>query len=370
MAVSCTDAGADAALEPGCDLRDDVGIGDMGAGHRDHVEKAVADCVPRGRDVGDAGGMEHRQADFALEGADLREPGRDGRCHAGHVVGRERRFSVHAPVDRVEKIDVAGVLEHPRDRDGVLEGEAGRIGFVDHVAEAYDEHVSDLPPDLLEHHQPQAAAVLKRAPERIRAPVRLRRQELADEMPAAKHLDAVEPALATALGCRAVRLHHACDVVLVHLLRKAAVQRLADGGGADRRQPVRGIGLTAAAQMRNLAHERRPMGVDALRELLEVWNNLVDADVELPENVRRVGRDVRGAPEHRERDPALGLLLVIELVALLRKTVDLQPGRMARAHNPIFQYQILDLKGLQQGVLAQRGFSLRKRSHRTSDCVN
>ena len=119
LAVSCADAGADAALEPGCDLRDDVGIGDMGAGHRDHVEKAVADCVPRGRDVGDAGGVEHRQADFALEGADLREPGRDGRCHAGHVVGRERRFSVHAPVDRVEKIDVAGVLEHPRDRDGV-----------------------------------------------------------------------------------------------------------------------------------------------------------------------------------------------------------------------------------------------------------
>jgi hypothetical protein len=75
-------------------------------------------------------------------------------------------------------------------------------------------------------------------------------------------------------------------------------------------------------------------------------------------------------PEHRERDPALGLLLVIELVALLRKTVDLQPGRMARAHNPIFQYQILDVKGLQQGVLAQRDFSLRKRSHRTSDCVN
>ena len=52
--------------------------------------------------------------------------------------------------------------------------------------------------------------------------------------------------------------------------------------------------------------------------------------------------------------PALGLLLVIELVALLRHAVDLEPGRMARAHNPIFQYQILDLEGLQQGVLAQR----------------
>ena len=34
-----------------------------------------------------------------------------------------------------------------------------------------------------------------------------------------------------------------------------------------------------AAQMRDLAHERSPVGVYALRELLEVWNNLIDADV-------------------------------------------------------------------------------------------
>ena len=119
LAVSRTDAGTDAALKSGCDLRDDVGIGDMGAGHCDHVEKAIADSVPCGRDVGNAGSMEHRQADLALKGADLHKPGRDGRGHARHVVGRERRFSVHAPVDRVEEIDLAGALEHPRDSDRV-----------------------------------------------------------------------------------------------------------------------------------------------------------------------------------------------------------------------------------------------------------
>ena len=43
-----------------------------------------------------------------------------------------------------------GPLSNIRAIATVLKGEAGRIGFVDHVAEAYDEGVSDLPPDLLE----------------------------------------------------------------------------------------------------------------------------------------------------------------------------------------------------------------------------
>ena len=55
----------------------------MGAGHRDHVEKALADGVPRGRDVGDARGVEHRQLDLALEGADLRSQGAMGEAMPG-----------------------------------------------------------------------------------------------------------------------------------------------------------------------------------------------------------------------------------------------------------------------------------------------
>ena len=125
--------------------------------------------------------------------------------------------------------------------------------------------VADLPPDFLEHHQPETAAVLTRAAELVGAAVRVGRQELADQMAAGQHLDAVEPALRQR-GRRAVSLDHAGDVVLVHLLGKAAVQRLADRRRRDGRQPVRGIGLAAPAQMRDLAHERGAMGVDALGE--------------------------------------------------------------------------------------------------------
>ena len=70
-------------------------------------------------------------------------------------------------------------------------------------------------------------------------------------------------------------------------------------------------------------------------KLLQVWNDLVDADVQLAEDVRRVGGDVGGPPEHRQRNAALRLLLVIELVALRRHAVVLEPARMARTHDPI-----------------------------------
>ena len=46
---------------PAVILRDDMRVGDMGAGHADHVELALGDRMARGRDVGDARGMEDRE---------------------------------------------------------------------------------------------------------------------------------------------------------------------------------------------------------------------------------------------------------------------------------------------------------------------
>src|SRR5215207_9476762 len=72
---------------------------------------------------------------------------------------------------------------------------------------------------------------------------------------------------------------------------RCSVSRMGEGPIVG--SQFRGIGLAAASEMGDLAHERRPVGVDALRELPEVGDDLVDAEVELPDDVRRVGRDVR-----------------------------------------------------------------------------
>src|SRR6185369_4098848 len=121
--------------------------------------------------------------------------------------------------------------------------------------------------------------------ELVGAPVGLRRKELADQMTAGQGLDAVEPALLAAQRRLTERLDHAGDVVFVHLLRKAAMQSLADRRRRDGRQPVCGIGLTAPAEMRDLYHEPGAVLVDALGELLQIRDDRVRADIELAEDV-------------------------------------------------------------------------------------
>ena len=50
--------------------------------------------------------------------------------------------------------------------------------------------------------------------------------------------------------------------------------------------------------------------------------------------------------EHRQRDAALRLLLVVALVALLRQAVDLEAARMARAHDAVLENEVLQLERL------------------------
>src|SRR3546814_15364308 len=52
-AVGGADAGADLPLAAGGDLVDDVRVGEVGAGHADHVELALGDGMARRRHVGD-----------------------------------------------------------------------------------------------------------------------------------------------------------------------------------------------------------------------------------------------------------------------------------------------------------------------------
>ena len=204
------------------------------------------------------------------------------------------------------------------------------------------------------HHQREAAAVFQGAAETVAAPVRRRRQELADEMAGRERLDSVDPTFLAAPRRRTIGLHHPADVVLVHLFGDAAVERLAQGGRRDGGQPVAGIGIAAPAEMADLAHQRSALPMHALGELLEVRNNRVRADIELAKDVRRIPVDVGRAAEHGKSEPALGLFQVIALIGLLRRAADFQAAGVAGAHDAITQRQMLDRQRLQQRIFRRR----------------
>ena len=120
------------------DLADDMGIGDVGARHADHVELALGDCVARRRDIVDARGVKHRELgrgpDFARE-IEMRR----GR-HAGHrddVATRALMLDVAA--DDVEEVDHAGILEASGRSRGLVLAETLLPVLVGDQAEADDE---------------------------------------------------------------------------------------------------------------------------------------------------------------------------------------------------------------------------------------
>ena len=118
--------------------------------------------------------------------------------------------------------------------------------------------------------------------------------------------------------------------------------------------------------MGDLAHQRAVVRMDAVAELLEVGDDSVVADVELPEHRGRIGRDVGRPTEHREGQPAPCLLLVVPLVALGRHAADVVRHGVARAHDAVLQREVLERKRAQQrighvGLLSD----LNKRSYRS-----
>src|SRR3954451_3950129 len=75
LAMGRADTGPDLSLSPGGDLCDEMRIGDLSPGHSDHIDLAFRQGETRGRDVGDARGMEDGQPDLASERADRLDPG-------------------------------------------------------------------------------------------------------------------------------------------------------------------------------------------------------------------------------------------------------------------------------------------------------
>ena len=82
--------------------------------------------------------------------------------------------------------------------------------------------------------------------------------------------------------------------------------------------------------------------VNTLRELLQIGNNFVVADVKLLEDRGRIRRDIRRAAEHCQADPAFGLFFMVALIALFRHAAFFEPAGVARAHASIAERHVTD----------------------------
>ena len=214
-------------------------------------------------------------------------------------------------------------------------------------ARADDEIRADARADRLQHLEAEAQAVLQRAAIGVVAFVGERRPELIDEMAVGFDLQAVEAAGLYALRGVGVGAQHARDVEILHRLRESAMRRLAHVARRDDGQPIVLGPARAAAEMGDLDHHRRAVLVHLVGELLQPADDLVLVEQNVAESLRTVGRDDRGAADHRQADAALGLLDVIGAIALLRQAI-MGIGRLVRArHQTIADRQMFERERLQ-----------------------
>ena len=207
-------------------------VGDVRPRHADHVELARGDRVPGGGDVGDAGGMEHRQAGGRAHLA--REVEVRGRGHAHDRDDVEQRVvAVDVAADDVDEVDEAGGGQAAADLEALLALQADVPALVAGHADADQESVADRPAHRLEHAQAEAHPVLEAAAPLVVALVGRRRPELVGQVAVGVDLAAVEPGRLHARGGRRVVGDDALDVPLLDRLGEAAVRGSRIGEGAS-----------------------------------------------------------------------------------------------------------------------------------------
>ena len=160
-------------------------------------------------------------------------------------------------------------------------------------------------------------------------------------------LEAVQAALLAAAGGCGVVGDDAADVGVLHLLRDGAAGRLAHRRGATSvgsQSPVSQRG--APAHMGELDHQRGTVPVDTVGELLEERDDASSATEIWFQSAAGLSMATEEEPPNMvSADAALGLLLVIELIALLGLAVRPVGGRMAVLITRLRMVRFLILKG-------------------------
>ena len=267
-AIGGADAGADLVLAALHHLADDVRIGDMGAGHADHVELARGDGMARGGDVGDARGMEDRELRRRPHLAGEIEMRRRRACRCtGMTLVSAASVSIW-PRMMLRKSTLPDAGQPLGDLDALLARQALLAILVGDHADADDEVAADRRAHRIEHHAGEAQAVVERAAIVVVAMVGGRRPEAVHQMAVGLELDAVEAGRLHALGGRGIVGDDALDVpVLDASLGKARCAGSRTGEARQHRQPVGLVPAGAAAEMGELDHHAAVVLVAVLGEL-------------------------------------------------------------------------------------------------------
>src|SRR5690606_17785771 len=111
-------------------------------------------------------------------------------------------------------------------------------------------------------------------------------------------------------GRAAIGLDRALDVPVLHLLGESAMERLVQARWPHGPEPVPIVPADLPADMGDLAHQRRAVAVYARREILEMRNDGVVAEIELAHIAGRIDGDRGRAAEDGQADAALGLFFM------------------------------------------------------------
>ena len=125
----------------------------------------------------------------------------------------------------------------------------------------------DLTPDLAEHLEAEAHAVLEAPAVLVGPPVEERRPELVHEVVVGEgELHAVQAALAAAPRRVPERPHQHGDLLGLDLVRHFPVDLLGNLRGRQQHVPALDVGLGPPAHVRELAHDPAVVAVDGLRD--------------------------------------------------------------------------------------------------------
>ena len=258
-------------------------------------------------------------------------------CDMFGTVKLSPALSNDVPDGDVEEVDESGVDVQARNLHGLVFAQTLVQQLVHGEAHADQEATARALAHRLERLQGEPGAVGETTPVAVGTAVHRGRPELAAEVPEHRELAAVEPALSCPARGGGEVADDPLDVVLVHGLRERTVCGLAHRRRRDGREPAVRAPAGTPPHVGDLDHRRAAVAVESFRERLQPRDDAVIAEVDLSERRRRVDRDRRRPAEHRQREPASGLLLVIAPIPLLRHAVLGVGRRVRRAHDPVLQ---------------------------------
>ncbi len=103
-AIGRPDTGSNAVFLPRSQFFANLGVGNMGAGHADHIQQPVCDGIAGGCHIVDPRGMEDRLGQHALHRGHMAQLRGQSDMHAGHIICQSQ-MRINPPKGQVEEID-------------------------------------------------------------------------------------------------------------------------------------------------------------------------------------------------------------------------------------------------------------------------